>query len=59
MSKVYSITEYVSAAEDRIRDFAKAAGENIGGFTMTAIHKELKTMFEAGMVCGKDEKETT
>jgi hypothetical protein len=41
-------TEYIKTAEDRIRDFSKGFGEEIGGFTMTAIHKELNTMFDVG-----------
>ena len=40
--------EYIQTAEDRIRDFAKCADEQIGGFTMTAIHKELETIFDVG-----------
>ena len=50
-----TMKEYLEAAEDRIRDMAKSAGEEIGGFTMTAIHNELKTMFLVGLEKGRTE----
>jgi len=33
--------------EERINEFAREAGEEIGPFTMTAIHKELKDLIES------------
>jgi len=40
--------EYIKAAEGRIQEFSKSSGEVIGNMTMTAIHAELKTMFNIG-----------
>jgi hypothetical protein len=40
--------EYIKAAEDRIKEFSQSAGETIGPMTATAIHVELKAMFNVG-----------
>lgn len=40
--------EFVEASMKRIEDFAKDCHEEISVMTKTAIHSELKTMFEAG-----------
>ena len=49
MTAPTSIREaYVAAAMNRVKDFAKSAGEEIGGASATSIFAELKTMFDAG-----------
>ena len=40
--------EYLSAAEERIKEFSRSSGESLGPMTMLAIRVELKTMFNIG-----------
>lgn len=46
--------DYVDAAMERIRQFATASNEEIGGCTATAIQSELNTMFVIGLTWEKD-----